>query len=57
MGIVAVGTVFPLVFAIGAAYTERNKATKTLGEIKVSACTHTDQRERHVGCKWLCLQC
>jgi|LauGreDrversion2_3_1035106.scaffolds.fasta_scaffold314866_2 hypothetical protein len=37
MGIVAVGTVFPLVFAIGAAYTERNKATKALGEIKVSA--------------------
>ncbi len=37
MGIVAVGTVFPLVFAIGAAYTERNKATKTLGEVKVPA--------------------
>ena len=37
MSIVAVGTVFPLVFAIGAAYSGRNQAVKALGGIKVCA--------------------
>ena len=35
MGIVAAGTVFPLVFAIQAAYTTRNSAIKCLGMLKV----------------------
>ena len=34
MSIVAVGTVFPLVFAIQAAYSSRNQALKFLGQIK-----------------------
>jgi hypothetical protein len=41
MSIVAVGTVFPLVFAIGAAYSGRNQAVKALGGIKVCARTRT----------------
>ena len=40
MSIVAVGTVFPLVFAIGAAYSGRNQAVKALGGIKVCECSH-----------------
>jgi hypothetical protein len=35
MGIVAAGTVFPLVFAIQAAFTARNNAIKCLGMLKV----------------------
>jgi hypothetical protein len=35
MGVVAVGTVFPLVFAIQAAYASRNQTTKALGQLKV----------------------
>jgi len=35
MSIVAVGTVFPLVFAIQAAYASRNQALKCLGQMKV----------------------
>jgi hypothetical protein len=38
MGIVAAGTVFPLVFAIQAAYTARNSAIKCLGMLKVCLC-------------------
>ena len=34
MSIVAIGTVFPLVFAIQAAYSSRNQALKGLGQIK-----------------------
>jgi len=35
MGIVAVGTVFPLVFAIQAAYGARQTTVKALGQLKV----------------------
>jgi hypothetical protein len=38
MGIVAAGTVFPLVFAIQAAYNARNGAIKCLGMLKVCLC-------------------
>ena len=35
MGIVAVGTVFPLVFAVQAAYSNRGQAVSALSKIKV----------------------
>jgi len=35
MGIVALGTVFPLVFAISSAFQSRNKTVHALGQLKV----------------------
>lgn len=46
MSIVAVGTVFPLVFAIQAAYSSRNQALKFLGQLKV--CPQWWTVSRHV---------